>query len=448
MKGSNGVKAFLVILVIGILTYITFAGISIDAWEYEIKKITNMESIRYGIDIRGGIRATLTAPEDKNPTDGEMETAKSIINKRLDAKRIYDRSVNIDKVNKRIIIEIPWKKDEKNYDPQKAIDDLGQTAMLSFREVDEAQRDELTGDYLPLDDKIILQGDEVVDARPEVDTTTGGSNVRLVLSDEGAKKFEEATGRLIGQKIAIFLDDIMVSAPTVQGQIAGKESAVITLNNPDLKSAAIEAKDLAATIKSGALPFELKAVEVNSISPSLGENALRIVAFGGMVAFIIVLIYMLLYYRLPGIISDISLIGQISTMLLFISLSNMSLTLPGIAGIILTVGMSVDANVIIFERIKEEMRSGKTVQAAIDVGFKRAFSAILDGNITTLIAAVVLYLLGTGSIQSFALTLSLGVILNFITAIFASRIMLRAISGPMAFKKLWLYGVKGGSAHV
>lgn len=448
MKGSSGVKAFLVVLIIGILTYITFAGISIEAWEFEIKKITDMESIRYGIDIKGGIRATLTAPENVVPTDDELETAKEIINKRLDAKRLYDRSVSIDKVNKRIIIEIPWKKDEKNFDPQKAIDDLGQTAMLTFAEVDESKINAETGKYELIEEKIILQGNEVVDAKPEVDTRTGGSQVRLILSDEGAKKFEEATGRLIGQKIAIFLDEEMVSAPVVQSQISGKDQAVITLNNPDKNAEAVEARELAATIRSGALPFELRAVEVTSISPLLGQSALSVTAYGGLIAFILVLLFMLLYYRLPGVVAGVALIGQMVTILLFISLTNMSLTLPGIAGLILTVGMSVDANVIIYERIKEEIKSGKTIQASIDAGFNRAFTAIFDGNLTTLIAALVLYFLGTGPIQSFALTLMLGVVLNFVFAIFVTKTMLRAVAAPAALKKTWLYGVKGGASNV
>lgn len=448
MKGSSGVKAFLVVLIIGILTYITFAGINIEAWEFEIKKITDMESIRYGIDIKGGIRATLTAPANVIPTDDELETAKEIINKRLDGKRLYDRSVSIDKVNKRIIIEIPWKKDEKNFDPQKAIDDLGQTAMLTFAEVDESRINAETGKYELIKEKIILQGNEVVDAKPEVDTRTGGSQVRLILSDEGAKKFEEATGRLIGQKIAIFLDDVEVSAPVVQSQISGKDQAVITLSNPDINAQAIEAKELAATIRSGALPFELEAVEVTSISPLLGQSALGVTAYGGLIAFILVLVFMLLYYRLPGVVAGVALIGQMVTILLFISLTNMSLTLPGIAGLILTVGMSVDANVIIYERIKEEIKSGKTIQASIDAGFNRAFTAIFDGNLTTLIAALVLYFLGTGPIQSFALTLMLGVVLNFVFAILVTKTMLRAVAAPAALKKTWLYGVKGGASNV
>lgn len=448
MKGSSGVKAFVVVLIIGILTFVTFAGISIEAWEFEIKKITDIESIRYGIDIRGGIRATLTAPKDVNPTEDELEAAKEIINKRLDSKYIYDRSVSIDKVNKRIIIEIPWKKDEKNFDPQKSIDDLGETAMLSFAEVDETRINAENGKYELIKEKIILQGNEVVSAKPEVDPNTGRSHVRLYLSDEGAKKFEEATGRLIGQKIGIFLDEVEFSSPVVNGKISGKDQAIITLNNPDSKAEAVEAKELAATIRSGALPFELNAVEVTSISPLLGQSALGVTAYGGFVALILVLLFLLLYYRLPGIVASIALVGQMVTILLFISLTNMSLTLPGIAGLILTVGMSVDANVIIYERIKEEMRGGKTVQAAIDAGFNRAFTAIFDGNLTTLIVAVVLYLLGTGPIQSFALTLSLGVVLNFIFAIFVTKTILRAIAAPAALKKPWLYGVKGGTSNV
>lgn len=443
MKGSNGVKAFLVILVIAIMTYIAFAGVSIPTWDFEVKKITDMGSIRYGIDIKGGVRATLAAPEGVNPTDEQIESARQKIELRLDSKAIYDRSVTVDKVNKRIILEIPYSKEQSSEDPQSVIDDVGATALLTFKEV---EVDSTTGAIKPKGEPIV-SGDEVVDAIPE-QGENGQAVVRLVFNDAGAKKFGEATARLVGQRIGIFLDEDNFSAPVVSQAITGKDSAVITLNNPDLKAGADEARELAATIKAGALPFKLDAIELNVITALLGTNALRVTAFGGMIAFILVWAFMLLYYRLPGIVANIALLGQIVAQLFIISIQGISLTLPGIAGIILTVGMSVDANVIIFERIREEMRSGKTVQAAIDIGFKRAFSSILDGNLTTLIAAVVLYIFGTGPIQSFALTLGLGVLINFITAIFVTKVILRAIAGPAAFKKSWLYGVKGGAGNV
>ena len=163
---------------------------------------------------------------------------------------------------------------------------------------------------------------------------------------------------------------------------------------------------------------------------------------------ILIWMFMIMFYRLPGLISCISLLGQIMGLVLAIALSGMSLTLPGIAGIILTIGMSVDANVIIFERIKEEIRNGKTIQSSIDSGFKMALAAVFDGNITTLITAAVLYFIGTGAVQSFAFTLGLGIILNFITAIWATRSMLDTASQINGARKPWLFGVKGGAANV
>mgnify|MGYP001287974812 CR=1 FL=1 len=444
MKGNYGIKSLFLILIIGLLTYISIAGLVIQGTNIDIPKVS--ENIRYGIDIRGGVRAVLTAPADVNPTDEQMEAAKQVVENRLDFQKVYDRTVLLEKNNKRIIVEIPWRQDEKEFDPNKAINELGMTAQLTFREVDKEKVDE-NGNYLPLDDKIILKGDDVVKAAPETNPNTGKIYVALKLSSEGAKKFEEATGRLVGEPLAIFMDEQLISAPTVRQKITG-DSAVIEINNPDPNAAIKEATELSNTINAGALPFKLEAVQIESISPTLGKSALDVILRAGLIAGILVILFMLLYYRLPGIIADIALLFQIVAQVLIISSVGMSLTLAGIAGIILTIGMGVDANVIIYERIKEEIRAGKTVKAAIDAGFDRAFAAIFDGNITTLIVAVVLYMLGSGPIQSFAFTLGLGVLLNFITAIVISRTFLRAISSYKVTKNRWLYGVRGGNSNV
>lgn len=443
MKGNYGIKSFLLILIIGLLTYTALAGLSIPGTEISFKKVA--DSIRYGIDIRGGVRAVLSAPAGVNPSVEQMEAAKQIVENRLDYQKIYDRTVLLEKSNNRIIVEIPWKQDEKEFDARKAINEIGMMAQLTFREVDQTKTDE--NGYLPLDDKIILQGADVEKATPEADPNTGTVYVSLKLSAEGAKKFEEATERLVGQPLAIFMDKQMISAPNVKEKISGG-NAVIEMNNTDTSAATEEATELANSINAGALPFKLEAIQIESISAILGKSALNVILWAGLVAIILVGLFMLLYYRLPGIISDIALLFQIVAQIMIIASAGMSLTLAGIAGIILTVGMGVDANVIIYERIKEEMRAGKTVQAAIDVGFKKAFTAIFDGNITTLIAAAVLYFLGSGAIQSFAFTLALGVFLNFITAIVVSRTFLRTVSGIKPAKKPWLYGVKGGNGNV
>ncbi len=436
MKGNNGVKFFLVIAAIAVFTYIcasgNFFGIQVPGAYYQI---------RQGIDINGGIDATLFAvkTDGGKPTQKELDTAKTIIMKRLDKLGILDREVAPDINSGRIIVRIPWKPGETNYNPDSAIKEIGATALLTFREVDESKKD-AKGNYLPLDDKIILQGTDILDATPGKNTENGGMQVSFTLSAEGKQKFSEATARLIGKPIAIFMDDQFISAPNVEGHITNGD-ARITLGSASDDAAVKEAKDLADTIRAGSLPFKLEAKQVNAISPLLGKGALKVTLDAFLVAFILVCLFMIGYYRLPGVLACIALIGHTVLQLLFISWTGITLTLPGLAGVILTVGMGVDANIIIFERIKEELRNGKTLRAAIDTGFKRAFTAILDANMTTLIAAVVLYIFGTGPMLSFALTLGLGVLLSFLTAVTVSRIMIKSISDLDIAKHHWLYGV-------
>ena len=430
MSSSNRVKFFSVIVIIGILTYI--------AWFGQIAgiRIPGAKDIMLGIDVKGGVHATLRGVKTDGgmPTDKELETARTIITKRLDNMGITDKNITTDKVNGRIIIEIPWKTGEKDFNPQKTIDEAVKTALLTFQEVDESQKDS-NGNYLPTG-KIIIQGDQVVDAGVETNRNTGEVDVTLKLNDAGAKKFDEATARLIGKPIAIFMDNQLISAPRVNDRIPNG-NAIITGQR-----SAKEAGELAATIRAGALPFKMEAVQVNSISPLLGTNALVIILRAGFVALILVWLFMLIYYRLPGILADIALLAHTVIQILFISwLGVTNLTLPGIAGIILTIGMGVDANIIIFERIKEELRNGKTLRAAIDVGFKRAFTAVLDANMTTLITAIVLWVFGQGPIRGFAFTLGLGVVLSFLTAVLVSRIMLKSVSEINIAKHHWLYGV-------
>lgn len=428
MKGNSGLRFFLIILIIGVLTYLLASGMP-------LLGIPSINNTRLGIDIKGGISATLypDLPEGTKPTDKELESAKMVIQNRLDNQGIYDRNITVETENKRIIVEIPYKPGEQDFNPQKAIDEIGKTALLTFQEVDEEQVDEL-GKYKPTG-KIVIEGKHVVDAGVASDPQTGAIDVTLKLNAEGKDRFAEATGRLIGKPIAIFMDDTMIVAPTVQTKITDG-NAVIT-GQRDAK----EAGELAATIRAGALPFKLEARELNSITPLLGEGALRVAINAGIVAFILVFLFMLFMYRLPGILANIALFGLVAAELGMICWMGISLTLPGIAGIILSVGMGVDANVVIFERIREELKSGKTIQASIDVGFRRAFSAVLDGNVTTLITAVILYWLGTGPIKGFAVTLFIGVALSFFTAVTASRIMLKAVGNTEIGKNRWLYRV-------
>jgi preprotein translocase subunit SecD len=435
MKGNNGIKFFLVIAVIAVLTWICFTGNF-----FGIKVPGSVYDITPGIDINGGIDATLYAIKEggAKPTQKELDTAKIIIGRRLDKAGILDREIAPDVNSGTIVVRIPWAAGEKDFDPDKTLAKIGETALLTFQEVDEKSLDEL-GNPKPTG-KIVLQGTEVVDATAEKSSDSGGMQVSLSLSAAGKAKFAEATGRLIGQRIAIFMDDQFISAPTVQAHITNGD-ARITLGSASDDSAIKEAKELADTIRAGSLPFKLEAKLVNAISPTLGKSALQVTIQAFILAFILVCLFMIGRYRLPGILACIALIGHTVLQLLFISWLNITLTLPGLAGVVLTVGMGVDANIIIFERIKEEIRSGKTLRAAIDLGFKRAFTAILDANMTTLIAAVVLYIFGTGPMVSFAYTLGIGVALSFLTAVTVSRIMIKSVSDLDIAKHHWLYGV-------
>jgi preprotein translocase subunit SecD len=426
MRGNNALGLIITVLIITLFTYIAAFGLNLFGWE-----IPGVNDIRFGTDIRGGVNAILY-PDVENPSEEDLETARTIIKKRLDGKGIFDREVTTETENGRIIVSIPWGKGETDFNPQATIDDIGKTALLTFQEVDEDKLDE-NGDPLPTG-RIVIQGTDVKDTGVAKHPDTGQIVVVLELTEEGGKKFEEATGRLIGKPIAIFMDDQFISDPVVQTKISGGTATIEGNFTPK------EAGELAYIIKSGALPFRLEAKQVNSISPTLGENALSVTILAGFVSLILVFLYMILYYRLPGLLSCIALLGLVAGQLLIISWAGITLTLPGIAGIILSIGTGVDANVIINERIKEELKSGKTLGASVELGFKRAFTAILDSNVTTLMSAAVLYVLGTGPIKGFAVTLFLGVMLSFLTAIAASKIMVRSTTSLSFAKNKWLYG--------
>ncbi|NLH97085.1 MAG: protein translocase subunit SecD [Clostridiaceae bacterium] len=436
MKGNNGLKLFLVFALIAAMTYSCFAGSL-----FGLVEIPGVNDIVPGIDINGGIDAWLYAitEDGRKPTQDELDSAKSIIEVRLDKAGILDRNVTTDVSTGRIVVQIPWAPGETDYDPDKTLAMIGETALLTFQEVDENLLDE-NGNPLPTG-KIVLEGTDVVNATPQQYVQTGEIVVQLELSEKGREAFAEATGRLIGQRIAIFMDDNFIQAPVVRERIADG-NAVITIHRESLEEELQEAKALADKIRAGALPFSMEAKQVNAISPLLGKGALDVTIRASIVAFLLICLFMILYYRLPGLIASIALFMLAIMTLNCISWLGITLTLPGLAGIVLSIGMGVDANVIIFERIKEELRSGKTIKAAIDFGFRRAFSAIFDGNMTTVIVAVILWRFGTGPMISFALTLIIGVILSFFTALTLTRIMLQSVSDLDIARKTWLYGVK------
>jgi preprotein translocase subunit SecD len=433
MNDKKTWKLYLTLAVIAALTVLAIVG----AGPTENRVVKSAADIRTGIDIRGGINAILVPvyPEGTSNPDviQDLNTAKEILTVRLDSKGIYDKNLNIDTTNERIILEIPWAQNETNYDPQAALRELGSTARLTFQEVDESMID-ANGNPLPTG-KIIMDGGLVDDADYGIDTETNGYSVFLTLTKEGQTAFADATGRLINRRIAIFMDDVNISAPTVSTRIDSPNARIT--GNFTME----EAKSLADRIRSGALPCKLETVSVDSISPTLGRGALDVTLMAGLLAYILVCLYMILMYRLPGLVAAIAVTGMVALQVLLLANLNISLTLPGIAGIILSVGMGVDANVVISERIREELKAGKTFRSAVDSGFNRAFVAVLDSNITTIIAAGALYFLGTGPIRGFGLTLGLGVLVSFLSAVTVSRIMLRHVSMLSFARKKWLYRV-------
>lgn len=399
-------KSTFFVLLVGIiaLSYIAFFGLG---------NIKGANQMRYGIDIRGGVDAVYESLDlNRKPTPQELDSARSVIEARLDAKKILDREVTVDEQNGRVLVRFPWKSDEKNFNPEEAIAELGQTAKLTFR-----------------DDKqnILLEGKHVKESMPQADIKNSQYIVSLKFDQEGTKLFGEATSRLVGKPIYIFMDETLISAATVNEPIKDG-NAMISGSFTDE-----EAKELAEQINAGALPFSMVTKNHNTISPTLGSGALKVMVIAGAIAFILICIFMIGKYRLVGLVSSIVLAMQLAAELLALSIPQITLTLPGIAGIILSLGMSVDANVIIGERIGEELRKDMRIEKAIRNGYHRAFSAVFDGNITSAIVAVILMIFGSGSMLSFGYTLLIGMLLNFVAGILTSKLMLLSL---VRFKKM------------
>ncbi len=447
---------FIVAILILVFTFLTTMGVSTRYGDTETHIIWGIDDIRWGIDIRGGVNVSFGVPADyaanNEITQHDLEAAKSIIETRLIDKNINDYEVYLDGTTQTIIVRFPWQADDTDFDPETAVKEIGETALLTFRE--EYQVDE-NGLPTGVTENVVLQGTDVNEAYVSYDQETNQYVVALDLTDAGSAAFAEATGRLVGKQISIWMDDICISAPNVSQKITGGR-AIIT--SPDY-SEYEPAVDLANKINGGSLPFKLEVQNLSTISPILGMGARDAMAIAGLIAFCLIAVFMIAYYRLPGFVAVIALIGQVAGMFaattgFFAFNDSSSLTLPGIAGIILSIGMGVDANVVSNERIREELKAGRTIDGAIKNGFQRGFVAILDSNLTVVIVAVILMaVFGTmfgvttdGTIYSFGFTLLAGVIMNFIMACWATRLMTVSLSKFKVFRKPWLYGGARGAA--
>ncbi len=371
-------------------------------------------SIRQGLDLQGGTHVVLQAvdtPDAKVDNDAVDRVVK-IIERRVNELGLTEPTIQRQGKD-RIIVELPGVKD-----PDKAIAMLGRTALLEFKDVS---------------GKTVLTGKDLKNSKAHV----GQNNqavVGLEFNEEGAKKFASLTAQNIGKPISILLDGDVLTSPVVQEVITGGNAQISGSRNVE------EAEHLAILLRSGSLPVKVEVMETRTVGPTLGQDSkdMSVKAFG--IGTISVFVFMLLFYRMSGLVADIALLLYIMLVLLAMKYLNATLTLPGIAGIILSIGMAVDANVLIFERFKEEIRNGKTLRSAMESGFNKAFTTIFDSNITTIMAAVVLFYLGTGPIRGFAITLALGVILSMFSAITITRELLRFLIGSNLIKNPAFFG--------
>lgn len=383
----------LAVIVIAALCFVTFVGVG-----KEHKGTA--EHIRLGLDLAGGVSITYEAKE-ANPSDTEMKDTIYKLQKRVEnystEAAVYQEGTN------RVNVDIPGVTDANEI-----LEALGKAGSIEFQTED---------------GETVITGSDIADAQAgtQSDPTTGQTEyvVQLKLNASGTTKFAEATAANLQKTIAIVYDGETISAPTVQSEITNGEAVISGQSSYE------EAETLASTIRIGALPLELEEIRSNVVGAKLGEEALHTSLIAGLIGLIIVLLFMCIYYKIPGVAASIALIIYILADVIMINAFDVTLTLPGIAGVILSVGMAVDANVIIFTRIREEIGAGKSVRSAIKAGFDKALSAIIDGNVTTLIAAAVLYFKGSGTVKGFAQTLAIGIVISMFTALFVTRTILR-----------------------
>ncbi len=413
MDKKSVLKFIVATVLIVLLACVAINGLNIG--RYQIVPLGS--AIKQGLDLKGGAYVIYEV-EDSNQIedlDKKLSGAIGVLRNRLDDKG-YTEAVIVKQGTNRIRVEIP-----DIEDPDSVLSLIGKTANLEF---------------IGPEDDVILTGKDIKSAEPAY-TDTREPIVSLELNSAGADKFEEATEKYKGQVIRIVLDGVDISTPNVREKITGGRASIEGMAGID------EAAELASLIRSGALPVPLKNVEIRSVGATLGANALDMSIKAGIIGVLLVFFFMLIFYRLPGLVADIALILYMVLVLFILALVNVQLTLPGIAGLILSIGMAVDANVIIFERLKDELKTGKTLRSSVDAAFSKAFSAILDGNITTLIAAVVLYSFGTGPIKGFAITLGVGIITSMFTAVFVTRLLLKLLMKMNLTGNLKMYGLRG-----
>lgn len=423
MKKNKGIVVLLLTAIITVFLCYT-AGIGLGP-----TGTGSAKNIKTGLDLSGGVSITYQA-KDSNPSAEDMSDTVYKLQKRVEQ---YSTEAQVYKEGSdRIAVEIPGVTDA-----DEILNDLGKPGSLCFITMSDEDGNEnvsSTGsgyvlarsmDEIRESGSVVLEGTDVKDAQGGAFQSDKNSTreyaVSLTLTDEGKTKFAEATEANVGKQIAIIYDNQILSAPKVNEAITGGQAQITGMSDVE------EAQNLASYIRIGSLSIELEELRSSVVAAQLGEEAISTSVMAGLIGLIIVIIFMIIVYRLPGLVAGIALILYTALVLITLNAFDITLTLPGIAGIILGIGMAVDANVIIYARIQEEIAAGNSVKASIKEGFSKAFSAIFDGNITTLIASLVLMWLGSGTVKGFAYTLALGIVVSMFTALVVSRFVMKAL---------------------
>lgn len=415
MKSKNKLIFVITTITILLVSFVALFGINIG--NFKVNSVVS--NISQGLDLKGGVFVLYEAE-----TDLQGEELNNVINQTIS---VFSNRINgmgltepviVKEGEKRIRIELPGVKDA-----QSAIDTIGKTAQLQF---------------VTREGEIVVTGADVKDAKVEINSRDNTPVVSLEFNQEGAAKFSEATKKLAvgNDPLLIVLDGEVISSPIVTTQIPDGRSQIS--GNFTIESAS----ELANLIRGGALPVDFIEVQSSIVTASLGESALDMSIKGAVIGILLVMIFMVFYYKIPGITAVIALIAYMSVVAILYKTIDVTLTLPGIAALILSIGMAVDANVIIFERIKEEIISGKTIRVSIDSGFAKALSTILDSQTTTFIAGIVLYFFGTGPIKGFAITLMIGILVSLVTALFITKILLKSLVNGFDIRNKKYFGIK------
>ena len=409
-KGKSSALLIAIVALIGILAFVGFKGFVLFGWEFK----SFNKAITRGLDLQGGV-SVLMEIQEENVTKEQLNSTKEHIALRVNKLGVAETVVTTEG-DKRIRVDVPGQTDSKEI-----VDSLSQSGNLIFKGPDGEE---------------ILSGKDVEKATAQLNQQTGKSEIGLELNEDGQKKFAEATAKYIGQAISIYMDDELLISPTVQTQITDGRASITGTKTME------ENKALAGVINSGALPLTVKAVSVKNVGAQLGTTAFPNAVKSGVIGIGIVFLFMIINYRVQGLFADIALaLYVILTLFIFVEVG-VTLTLPGIAAFLLTIGMAVDANILIFERTKEELKKGFSIKSAVKKGTENALSSIVDSNVTTILCALILYFIGSGSVKGFAITLMIGILVSLFTALVVTKLLVNLAVEAGILNKLSHFGVK------